>query len=45
MCWSGFGTEKWLKLVMDFMYFTNTALVDFFFFFWLKSNTIQISHT
>ena len=30
MCWSGFGTKKWLKLVMDFMYFTNTALVDFF---------------
>ena len=25
MCWSGFGTEKWLKLVMDFMYFTDTA--------------------
>ena len=33
MCWSGFGTEKWLKLVMDFRYFANTALVDFFFFF------------
>ena len=43
MCWSGFGTEKWLKLVMDFMYFANTALVDFFFF-WLKSNIVQIPH-
>ena len=31
MCWSGFGTEKWLKLVMDFMYFIDTAVVDFFF--------------
>ena len=29
MCWSGFGTEKWLKLVMDFMYFIDTAVVDF----------------
>ena len=36
MCWSGFGTEKWLKLVMDFMYFTDTVLVDIFFFFWVE---------